>query len=392
MLPLILFMLLPLAHAEQVPDYDRPYSPIFTDKPAYSWTEKIKITVVAPSWNAGRHVIDDIGGDPEHAITISAGGGRSLSPYRLTETGASTGVFTGEVILTGFSHDADGDGDPDTRPRTIGGGPTNGFLEAGRDSAVTISFEFADGVILTESVPVSWNVGTVRFLEDLYTVGRDATVRVADADMNLNPEGVDRLRIGVFSDSDSAGLEVDATETDPDSGVFEAGILFGSGGESGGNRLFAVPGDTIHATYDDRTLPAPYGIRDHLGISAESLLVSDVLPTERAVFHGVSLFDGLGNAVPGAVANRQVQIGGSITNNQPHDQPFACLIQIKNPDGVVTDLHWISGVLRPDGTADVSGSWTPARPGDHVVESFVWESVPSMAPLSEPSTAKIPVG
>ena len=37
-----------------------------------------------------------------------------IDNYRLVETGTDTGIFTGEVILTGFSpHDADGDGNED---------------------------------------------------------------------------------------------------------------------------------------------------------------------------------------------------------------------------------------------------------------------------------------
>ena len=94
----------------------------------------------------------------------------SLEPYRFTETDVNSGIFTAEVILTGFTHDADGDGDFDTTPRTIGNGPTSGFLEVDRDSAITISFEFADGVVLVKSVPVSWNVGTINFIEDTVLV------------------------------------------------------------------------------------------------------------------------------------------------------------------------------------------------------------------------------
>ena len=44
------------------------------------------------------------------------------------------------MILTGFTHDADGDGDFDTTPRTSGNGPTSGFLEVDRDSSISISF------------------------------------------------------------------------------------------------------------------------------------------------------------------------------------------------------------------------------------------------------------
>ena len=126
----------------------------------YSWTDKIKIKIIAPSWNTDKDLIDSIGDDNENPIKISTRS-HSLEPYRLTETDVSSGIFTGEVILTGFLHDADGDGDYDTTPRTIGSGPTSGFLEVERDSAVTVSFEFADGVVLSESVPVSWNLGTV---------------------------------------------------------------------------------------------------------------------------------------------------------------------------------------------------------------------------------------
>ena len=153
------------AFGDSIPDYDNPYSPIFTDKPAYSWTDKITMKIIAPSWNADRYVIDSIGDDEENPIKISTRE-NSLEPYRFTETDVNSGIFTAEIILTGFLHDANGDGNFDTAPRTTGNGPTSGFLEVDRDSAVTISFEFADGVVLTESIPIGWNVGTIQFSQE----------------------------------------------------------------------------------------------------------------------------------------------------------------------------------------------------------------------------------
>ena len=186
---LILFFILS-AYA-QIPDYNDPYSPIFTDKPAYTWTDKVVITIIAPSWNTEKFGIDSIGNDEGHFIKLSTGQ-HSLEPYKLTETDFNTGIFVGEVILTGFSHDVDGDGIPDINPRTIGSGPTNGFLETERDNAITISFEFADGVVLTHSAPINWNIGTIKFLESQYLVDQTATIRTIDQDMNLNPEAVDQ--------------------------------------------------------------------------------------------------------------------------------------------------------------------------------------------------------
>ena len=124
-LPFLLFSLILFpAFGESIPDYNDPYSPIFTDKPLYSWTEKITITIIAPSWNSNANLIDSIGGTEDHPIKISTRE-HSLKPYRFAETAANSGIFTGEVILTGFLHDADGNGSFDTKPRTIGNGPTD---------------------------------------------------------------------------------------------------------------------------------------------------------------------------------------------------------------------------------------------------------------------------
>ncbi len=59
------------AFGELIPDYNDPYSPIFTDKPTYSWIDKIKMTIIAPSWNSDRYLIDSIGDTEDHAIKIS---------------------------------------------------------------------------------------------------------------------------------------------------------------------------------------------------------------------------------------------------------------------------------------------------------------------------------
>ena len=69
----LFLLLLPfsqLAFGEEIPDYNKPYAPIFFNKSVYSWTEKVEITIVAPSWNTGINLIDSIGGDPDYAVNI----------------------------------------------------------------------------------------------------------------------------------------------------------------------------------------------------------------------------------------------------------------------------------------------------------------------------------
>ena len=377
-------------YAEQIPDYQNPYSPIFTDKPVYSWTDKIKMTIIAPSWNADKNLIDSIGDNEDNPIKISTRE-HSLEPYRFTETGMNSGIFTAEVILTGFPHDVDGDGFNDTTPRTLGNGPTSGFLEVDRDSAVTISFEFADGVVLTESAPISWNLGNMQFSEANYISDQTGQIRIVDLDMNLNPEALDHITIQVSSDSDIAGIEVDAIETSESSGLFIASITFSNNLPSSGNRLFVIPGDSIYAKYDDYTLPKPYTTSENLEITTTAKLESNVPSTKRISNSQILLSDTFGNPLKLFLANNQIQIVGTITNEQSFKQEFVYLFQVKDEKGVVVSLSWIRGEISQYQSLDVSQSWIPSNSGKHKIESFVWMSLTDPLPLSETNSVEITV-
>jgi len=108
-LVLLLIPITQFGFAEEIPDYNKPYAPIFFNKPIYSWTEKVEITIIAPSWNTGMNLIDSIGGDPNYSVNVYTNN-HQLKQYKLYETDPSSGIFTGEIILTGFPHDVNGDG------------------------------------------------------------------------------------------------------------------------------------------------------------------------------------------------------------------------------------------------------------------------------------------
>jgi len=371
-----LIFLLPV-FAEQIPDYNNPYAPIFTDKPVYTWTDKVQMTILAPSWNTNRYLIDSIG-DDDHPIKISTRE-HSLASYRFTETDVNSGRFTAEIILTGFSHDVDGDGDFDTTPRTIGNGPTNGFLETDRDSAITITFEFANRVVLTKSVPIQWNIGTIQFSESNYLLNKTATVHVIDPDLNLNPEALDQIPIQISSNSDMSGIEVAAVETSETSGVFVATISFTQNLSSSGNRLYAIPGDTIFAKYDDYTLPKPYSIADNLAVKTSAVIgsSSSALQSLPIIFS-----DSMGNQILTVSANDQIQIVGKILNPQNFKQRFVYLFQVKDENNFVVSLSWIQGEISANQNLDISQSWIPQKNGKYTIETYAWNSLTNAAPLS----------
>ena len=378
---LILFFILPLALAQEIPDYDKPYAPIYFDKPIYSWTDKIKIKIIAPSWNTDKDLIDSIGGDENNPIKISTRE-HSLESYRLTETDVKSGIFTGEIILTGFLHDTDGDGDFDTNPRTIGTGPTSGFLQIDRDSAVTVSFEFADGVVLTESIPVSWNIGTIKFPKEVFLSDDSVIVNVIDLDMNLNPEALDQIQIDIFSDSDVGGIKVNAIESSESSGSFSVNLSLSQTSSSSGNRLYALPGDKIFAKYDDYTLPKPNSISDNFKVETFALVDSSIPPVERLEHSSIVFTNSFGKKLTSFSKDQQMQIVGTISNNYEYVQNFVYFFQVKNSLNIVESVSWVKGELSSKQILDVSQSWIPKKPGIYVIETFVWNSFTHLTPLS----------
>src|SRR3989338_5218441 len=380
-----IIFLLPV-FAEQIPDYDNPYAPIFTDKPVYTWTDKVEMTILAPSWNTDRHLIDSIG-DDDHPIKISTRE-HSLAPYRFTETDVNSGIFAAEIILTGFSHDVDGDGDFDTTPRTIGNGPTSGFLETDRDSAITITFEFANGVVLTKSVPKQWNIGTIQFSESNYLSNKTALVRVIDPDLNLNPESLDQIPIQISSNSDVSGIEVAEVETSETSGVFVATVSFTQNLSSSGNRLYAIPGDTIFANYDDYTLPKPYSISDNLAVKTSAIIGSSSSALQSLP---IILSDSMGSQILTVSSNDQIQIVGKILNQQNFKQKFVYLFQVKDENNFVVSVSWIQGEISENQNLDVSQSWIPKKTGLYTIETYTWNSLINTAPLSPSLSTSISV-
>ena len=383
------FLIFTPVYAESIPDYDNPFAPIFTDKSVYSWTDKIIISVIAPSWNSNPNQIDSIGESESHSIKISSGE-NFLKPYGLTETSSNSGIFSGEIILTGFLHDVDGDGIFDTNPKTIGTGPTNGFLESDRDDSISISFEFADGVVLSESIPISWNHGIIKFSQDLFLLHDSIQIQIIDFDMNLNPETIDTVLVEVFSDSDVGGIQVIAMETSERSGDFIANISLSSS-TSNGNRLYVIPGDTITAKYNDHTLPKPFSKSDSQYIEIFATVDYHISPINRIQVSPVFLTDGFSNPATSFFSNTQMQIVGTIENQINFDQDFIYFFQIKNSNGTIISVSWIQGQLSPNQILDISQSWIPKNSDTYILETYVWNSLNNLTPMSPFTSTMIAV-
>lgn len=91
---------------------------------------------------------------------------------------------------------------------------------------------------------------------------------------------------------------------------------------------------------------------------------------------GTPIFDNINT-------NHQIQISTDIKNNQNKSQNFIYFVQIKNNEGYVISLGWISGQLAPNHQLNPSLSWTPIESGEFVAEIYVWEGLKNHKALSD---------
>ena len=88
------------------------------------------------------------------------------------------------------------------------------------------------------------------------------------------------------------------------------------------------------------------------------------------------------NPVTSFFPNTQIQIVGTIENQMNSDQDFIYFFQIKNSNGTIISLSWIQGQLSPNQILDISQSWIPENSDTYILETYVWNSLNNLTPMS----------
>jgi len=352
------------------------------NKKAYTWTSLVHIIVHAPDFDSDPNLVDTID------VSVSTRG-NTLSPYKLVETGTHTGIFAGNVTLTGDpalkgTQGVDGKGMNPTGLQ-MGSGPNDGFLPSENNDGVTVSFEYTRDQTVTGSTIIQWNMGQIQWLQQNYQPNDQGVLQIVDPDMNLNPKAIDKFEASVWSDSDSSGTKITMTETGKDTGIFQGHVYFTSDSHSSGERLHVTPGDNIVGDYIDRTLPFPHSPSDEMHITATTTVGTTILPLEQVNSSNPRIVDSLGDSITTVKVNQQVLIEADLKNTQQRDQPFAYLVQVEDSNGVTLSLSWITGTLIGDQFLNLAESWAPQTPGKYTAQIFVWQS------LSEPNALAPPL-
>ncbi|MDC0450976.1 hypothetical protein OAL59_03450 [Nitrosopumilus sp.] len=232
------------------------------------WFGKVTIMIYAPGWNTDSDKRDAIGNTAESALTITARGDGNTnfevghcSSTGLIETGEDTGVFYGRLKLSASDHDVNNDGVIDTKLGGTGckNSPFDEYakVETGRDGAVTVNWEYnpEDNKVVTKTMTYGWNIATIKFLEDEYPMNSEVQFQLNEKDLGDMPKDKLKLTFRVWSDSDLAGITVEATQDKNYKHTKPYHFNIQDDDESNGDNLFAQEGDTLYVEYVDTTLP-----------------------------------------------------------------------------------------------------------------------------------------
>lgn len=111
---------------------------IVLSRDVFSTGSEVNILIHAPDFNSNPYGIDTLGEDGSKVI-ISTREGGSI-PYKLVETGFDTGDFAGYVILSST-----------TSTCSPVCGPTDGYIAASGDDAITVSLVYPDGSVVSST-------------------------------------------------------------------------------------------------------------------------------------------------------------------------------------------------------------------------------------------------
>ena len=372
-------------------------TPIQFNKKVFSWTDRVFITIYAPDFNSDPNLIDTIGETQDDKLTVCTTG--HCIPYKLSETGTNTGIFTGYVDLTGDPSQKgatgiDGNGDnPSGITSTCNTvcGPTGGLLPSTGNDGISVSFEYSRDQTVTGSALIRWHLGNIQWLQPNYSSNGQGILQITDPDMSINPDTLNKFDTNVWSDSDKGGIKLTMTETGKGTGIFQGTVAFTTQYPSSGNRLHVSEGDTVTGEYIDRTLPPPASPADQEKLVATTTIGNVLPPLERLQVNNTNLVDSTGKTLDKIDAGQQIGITSEVTNKMDKNQDFAYLVQIQDNNGIAVSLSWITGSLAPDQSMSLSQSWLPKSTGIYTAQIFVWEGVTNPNALSPPVTISIPV-
>ena len=218
-----------------------------------------------------------------------------------------------------------------------------------------------------------------------YMPGDTMIVTIEDPDANRDPDVIDTVEdLRIYTNSDLVGESFDAVETGSNTGIFFVQVPIVDDFET--DTVSAKVGDTITIEYTDE-FPAEYDPDDEEDKDFTYTVTVGAVParglSESTKATPPQVKDTTGTALSNVVVGVQVVLTTRIDNSLVVDRPFTALMEVRDAFGITVFLAWQTGVLNPEGDAEVGLSYTPAEPGRYMVRTLVVSDITNPQILSQ---------
>ncbi len=177
-------------------------------------------------------------------------------------------------------------------------------------------------------------------------------------------------------------------ETGTDTGTFKGSFKMPSQiCDEEGTRLISPAGGSIEVSYFDfrdasgqpreigLTFPKSSNSQNEIKIESDSKQNISVKKIQMK-----DSFDRL--LLQNPIVGQKINFATEISNNNQKSQGYSYIIQVKDDDGKIVDLHWIDGIVEPAKKKTTEILWEPKISGKYTVEIFVWDGIDSAIPLT----------
>lgn len=178
-------------------------------------------------------------------------------------------------------------------------------------------------------------------------------------------------------------------ETGTDTGVFKGSFKMPSQiCNEAGTGLISPAGGSIEVSYfdfrDASGNPREIGLTFPKSTTSQNQFKIETESEPSISIKKIQMKDSFDRPMlQGPTAGQKINFVTEISNNDnKKSQSYSYIIQVKDENNKIVDLHWIDGTVDPTKKKTAAILWEPIISGKYTVEIFVWDGIDSALPLT----------
>ncbi|MFQ5921100.1 MAG: hypothetical protein ACE5JV_03690 [Nitrososphaerales archaeon] len=219
-----------------------------------------------------------------------------------------------------------------------------------------------------------------------YSPGSIVYVGIFDRDFNLSKDVLDSIDLTIIVQGDPI---VEVRIVQPTQGTITLSAVDGSLQDRNGRMVTNAMESGPDTSLFEFEIKLSEDIEANSSVTVLYTDPFELTPTTREripVQQKIALIDtrlaeSTGKPLKEASIGQKVVASSIIQSRVSSDLKYAYIVQVKDSDGFTVALSWISGILKPQRSADARVAWTPDSSGRYTVEIFVWQDLLKPVPL-----------